>query len=301
MERKDGKVYLTVADVTALADARVMELGDTKTLRAYGVPRGGVSALLAMLAVDYNGSLSPTSTPTDADIFVDDVIDSGETMRDYCDKYPGVPFVALVDKTDTNCPYKDDWVVFPWEGTVESSIESNITRLIQFVGDDPHRGGLQETPARVAKAWQFWCKGYTEDPADVLKVFEDGAENYDEMVLVKDIPFYSKCEHHMADIFGTASIAYIPGGKIVGLSKLSRLLSVFARRLQVQERLTNQIADALEKHLGAKGVGVVIKARHMCMESRGICQQGHHTVTSALRGVIKESAEARAEFMALVK
>jgi GTP cyclohydrolase I len=135
----------------------------------------------------------------------------------------------------------------------------------------------------------------------VLKVFEDGAEGCDEMVVVKDIPFYSKCEHHMADIFGTATIAYVPNGKIVGLSKLNRLLDIYARRLQVQERLTAQVADALMEHLQPKGSAVLIKARHMCMESRGVRQQGHHTITSALRGVFKTESATRAEFMALAR
>lgn len=163
--------------------------------------------------------------------------------------------------------------------------------------ENPDREGLLETPARVVKAWQHWTSGYSVDIAKLLKVFKDGGENYDEMVIVKDIPIYSKCEHHLADIFGTATIAYIPDGNIVGLSKLSRLADAFARRLQVQERLTCQIADALQLHLQPKGVGVVIKARHMCMESRGIRQQGHHTVTSALRGVMKDQPETRAEFL----
>lgn len=163
--------------------------------------------------------------------------------------------------------------------------------------EDADREGLLETPARVVKAWAHWTSGYSVDIAKLLKVFKDGSENYDEMVIVKDIPIYSKCEHHLADIFGTATIAYIPDGNIVGLSKLSRLADAFSRRLQVQERLTCQIADALQLHLQPKGVGVVIKARHMCMESRGLCQQGHHTVTSALRGVIKSQPETRAEFL----
>lgn len=163
------------------------------------------------------------------------------------------------------------------------------------------REGLRETPARMVKAWKHWTSGYGVDPADVLKVFEDGAEGYDQMVVVTGIPVYSKCEHHLADIFGTATVAYIPNGKVVGLSKLSRLVDIFARRLQVQERLTVQIADAMEQHLQPLGVGVLIKARHMCMESRGICQQGHHTVTSALRGAMREQADARAEFMALAQ
>ena len=149
------------------------------------------------------------------------------------------------------------------------------------------------------KGCKHWCSGYNVDIAKLLKTFEDGAENYDEMVLVKDIPIYSKCEHHLADIFGTATIAYIPNGRVVGLSKLSRVADAFARRLQVQERLTTQIADALDEHLRPKPVGVIVKARHMCMESRGICQQGHHTVTSALRGVFKTDPTARSEFLRL--
>lgn len=173
--------------------------------------------------------------------------------------------------------------------------------LLNVIGEDPERGGLVETPARVVKAWQAWTSGYGKDPRDVLKVFEDGAENYDEMVVVRDIPFYSHCEHHLAPFFGTACIAYIPDGYVVGLSKLSRVLDIYARRLQVQERLTNQVADAINDHLAPKGVGVVIKARHLCMESRGICQQGHHTVTSALRGAVKDQPETRAEFLSLVK
>lgn len=171
--------------------------------------------------------------------------------------------------------------------------------LREIVEEDPHREGLRETPRRVVKAWKHWCSGYSVDIPNLLKVFEDGAENYDQMVIVKDIPIYSKCEHHLADIFGTATIAYIPNGKVVGLSKLSRLADAYARRLQVQERLTSQIADALQEHLQPLGVGVVVRARHMCMESRGICQQGHHTITSALRGVLKDEPAAREEFMRL--
>lgn len=185
---------------------------------------------------------------------------------------------------------------FEQEVEKKSEVENAIRTILGFVGET-EREGLKETPHRVVKAWKHWCSGYNVDIAALLKVFEDGADNYDQMVIVKDIPIYSKCEHHLADIFGTATIAYIPNGKIVGLSKLSRLADAFARRLQVQERLTSQIADALVEHLQPLGVGVVIKARHMCMESRGICQQGHHTVTTALRGVIKEQPATRAEFM----
>lgn len=176
-------------------------------------------------------------------------------------------------------------------------ISLSIDNLLAELDPNHAREGLGETPMRAAKAWQFWCSGYDKNPADILKVFEDGSDNYDQMVTVKDIPIYSHCEHHMASIFGTATISYIPNGRIVGLSKLSRLADMFARRLQVQERLTSQIADALHEHLQPLGVGVQLKCRHMCMESRGICQQGHHTITTALRGVIKDEAQARAEFL----
>lgn len=179
-------------------------------------------------------------------------------------------------------------------------IAGAVRTILNQIDPDPKRGGIEETPMRVAKAMEFWTSGYDKDPASVLKVFEDGGEGYDEMVMVKDIPIYSQCEHHLAAIFGTATIAYIPNGKIVGLSKLSRLADIFARRLQVQERLTAQIADALWKHLEPKGVGVILKCRHLCMESRGLCQQGHHTVTSALRGVMS-TGDPRAEFLELVK
>ena len=162
-----------------------------------------------------------------------------------------------------------------------SLLEETIVNLLTSVGEDVSREGSKETPKRVAKAWEFWCSGYNKNAEDILKVFEDGGETYDQMVTVKDIPIYSHCEHHLAPIFGTATISYIPNGRIVGLSKLSRLADMYARRLQVQERLTDQIADALHKHLQPKGVGVVIKARHLCMESRGICQQGHITITTS--------------------
>lgn len=160
------------------------------------------------------------------------------------------------------------------------------------------RGGLVETPARVSKAWEFWTSGYDKKPEDILKVFEDGAEKYDEMVAVVDIPFYSQCEHHLAPFFGTATVAYLPQNQVVGLSKLSRLVDMFARRLQVQERLTQQVAHALMDNLDPLGAACTIRARHMCMESRGVCQQGHHTVTTCLLGRFKEPV-VRAEFLAL--
>lgn len=179
--------------------------------------------------------------------------------------------------------------------------ELAIRQLLAAIGEDVGRPGLKETPRRVAKAWkEEWAAGYGQDPADVMKCFTDGAEGCDEMVLVRDIPFESHCEHHLARISGKVHIAYIPNGRILGLSKFARLTNVYAKRLQVQERATNQIAEALWKHLAPKGVAVVIKASHGCMESRGVRIHGSTTVTSALRGVFKSDSAARAEFMSLV-
>jgi GTP cyclohydrolase I len=182
-----------------------------------------------------------------------------------------------------------------------AELESVITSLLALVDDDPQREGLRDTPARVAKAWRHWCGGYGVDIAELMKVFEDGAEHYDQMVVRKDIPVYSHCEHHMAPIIGRCTIAYIPNGKVIGLSKLDRLADAFARRLQVQERLTSQIADALVEHLQPLGVGVWVSARHLCVESRGVQHTNSETVTTALRGCIREQDATRAEFLALAR
>lgn len=183
-------------------------------------------------------------------------------------------------------------------GVYAASAIRDLLHEIAPGGEERHlREGLAETPERAAKAWRFWTSGYAVDIPGMLKTFDDGAEGYDEMIVVKNIPLYSHCEHHMAAIFGNATVAYIPQGRIVGLSKINRVVDAFARRLQVQERLTAQVADAIWDNLKPLGVGVFVKARHMCMESRGVCQQGHHTETTALRGVFKDDAKARAEFI----
>lgn len=175
-----------------------------------------------------------------------------------------------------------------------------VRQLLRLIGEDPDREGLQETPLRFLKAMIEYTKGYREKPENVLKVFEDGGEGVDEMVIVRDIPVYSLCEHHLAPFFGKAYVGYVPNKKILGLSKISRLVEVYSRRLQVQERLTNQIADAMAKHLQPLGVAVVLECRHMCMESRGVKHAGSSTVTSALRGSIKANLDTRKEFLALI-
>jgi GTP cyclohydrolase IA len=187
-----------------------------------------------------------------------------------------------------------------WEAVEgEEFSERDWRRLLTHLGENPDRQGLLETPHRVEKAWKHWTAGYGSNPAEILKVFEDGAEQYNELIVVRNIPVYSHCEHHLAPFFGAATIGYTPNGRIVGLSKLTRLVDCFARRLQVQERLTIQIAEAMMTHLMPLSAGVVIRCRHMCMESRGIQTPGEETVTSALLGEMRSNPALRSEFLAL--
>ena len=180
------------------------------------------------------------------------------------------------------------------------SLSSNYKEVIVNLGEDPSREGLLKTPERVAKAMQFLTQGYDQNPQEILKsaMF---AEKYDEMVIVKDIEVYSLCEHHMLPFFGKCHIAYIPNGHIVGLSKFPRMVDAFSRRLQVQERLTDQIRDCLDETLNPQGVAVCIEAQHLCMQMRGVQKQNSITTTSAFSGAFMEKDITRQEFMSLVK
>lgn len=162
------------------------------------------------------------------------------------------------------------------------------------------REGLHDTPARMLNAWKHWTSGYSMQLNDIARSFEDGGENYNEMVMVTDIPVYSHCEHHLAPFFGVAHVGYIPKGRILGLSKIARIVDMYALRLQVQERMTNQIADAMVEVTNPEGVAVVVHCRHLCMESRGIRRTGATTTTSAMRGALMNDAAARAEFLTLI-
>ena len=180
------------------------------------------------------------------------------------------------------------------------NITKDIKSILENIGEDPTREGLLKTPSRVAKAMEFLTQGYKQNPKEIIEsaMF---TESYNQMVLVKDIEMYSLCEHHMLPFFGKAHIAYIPNGHIVGLSKVPRIGDVFSRRLQVQERLTDEIKDCLQESLNPKGVAVVIEAQHLCMQMRGVEKQNSVTTTSAFSGTFKSDEKTRAEFMNLIK
>jgi len=189
----------------------------------------------------------------------------------------------------------------PWTQPVtETPFQSAVRDMLELVGEDPDRDGLLKTPERVERSMRWLTRGYDLDAAEVIgdALFEETHQN---MIVVRDIEFYSMCEHHMLPFFGKAHVAYIPNGRIVGLSKVARVVDVFARRLQVQERLTDQIAEALDDALAPRGVGVVLEASHFCMMMRGVEKQGSRTLTSALRGCFREDASTRDEFLRLVQ
>ncbi|KLE35369.1 GTP cyclohydrolase I FolE [Aurantiacibacter luteus] len=183
---------------------------------------------------------------------------------------------------------------------VPEHVQDAIRTLIEWAGDDPSREGLLDTPARVARAWKEYCLGYTEDPASHLsRVFEE-VGGYDEIVLLKDIPFQSHCEHHMAPIIGKAAIAYLPTDHVVGISKLARVLHGFARRLQIQERLTAEVAQCIWDNLHPRGVAVVIEASHACMTARGVRTPGVGMVTSRVMGTFRSDSKSREEVLRLM-
>ncbi|DAB39915.1 MAG TPA: GTP cyclohydrolase I FolE [Sulfurovum sp. UBA12169] len=181
----------------------------------------------------------------------------------------------------------------------EKEFEEAVTKILELLGEDPQREGLLKTPNRVVKALQFLTEGYHQDPKEILNQALFSTSN-DEMVLVRDIEFYSMCEHHMLPIIGRVHVAYIPDGQVVGLSKIPRIVNVYARRLQIQEQMTEQIADAILETIKPKGVAVVVHARHMCMEMRGVQKINSTTVSSALRGLFKKDERTRSEFYNLI-
>lgn len=289
-------------EVQALTEKVAAEMKSDSRLSSYtslyGVPRGGVPvAMILGRLLD----LPVVDSPTSQSIIVDDICDSGATLGRFNGALKAALFVkphAKV-KPDFSGEETRQWIEFPWEAS-EMPAEDSVLRILQAIGEDPHREGLQDTPKRVIKSWHDIYKGYTMDPAKILATRFD-AEGYDQMVVLKDIELFSMCEHHMLPFFGKAHVAYIPGKKVVGLSKLARLVECFSRRLQIQERLTQQIAEAIEHHLQPKGVGVMVESRHFCMVMRGVQKQNSIMKTSCLRGLIKDSIDAREEFLKLIE
>lgn len=241
-------------------------------------------------------------------LIVDDLIDSGSTREKYKDydfaclhiKHGSLNKLLkgpLFNRTFFVQEIPNEWIHYWWEPEDTSKdIKDHVIRMIEYIGEDPTRKGLIETPDRIIRSWSELYKGYTQKEEDVYKVFED--EPYDQMVLMKDIEMYSMCEHHMLPFFGRAHVAYIPdGNRVIGASKLARLVDVFARRMQIQERICEQVTDSIMKYLKPKGAACVIEAAHMCMRMRGVGKQGSEMVTSSLKGVFLNDPATRMEFM----
>ena len=188
----------------------------------------------------------------------------------------------------------------PMKKPTEKEIHEAVRKLLLWAGDDPDREGLVGTPDRVARAYKEFLAGYEQDPEEILRTTFEEVEGYDEMVLVKDIGVESHCEHHMVPIIGRAHIAYIPNNRVVGISKLARVVDIFAKRLQIQEKMTAQIANSIENVLKPKGIAVVIDASHQCMTTRGVNKPESSTVTSAMRGVFKDNPRTRNEFLSFI-
>ena len=259
----------------------------------FGIPRGGVH-VAQLLATHRECWL--VDHPEEASVIVDDIVDSGRTRSKWRREYPEVEFWALIDKQADADPR---WVIFPWEAhETVTGAEDAAVRLLEALGAPVNEAGMAETPQRLVRSLEELTDGYQESPQDILS--KRFPVVYDEMIVVRDIEFWSLCEHHLLPFHGKATVGYIPGsGGVVGLSKLARLVHCFSRRFQIQERLTAQVASAVEQQLKPLGVGVVLSATHLCMAMRGV-RTPADMVTSDLRGAMRESTP-RGEFLALAR
>lgn len=302
----DEHTQITWDDVEEQALAVADRWKDQGIAYVHGVPQGGYP--VAVLVAEALGARVMLRTPLGSDgrvtpregtLVVDDLVDSGRTLSRFIDA--GFRTDALFRKPETpneiapRARTRLGWLVFPWERA--TGPEDAVVRLLEHVGENPAREGLLNTPGRVVKALREMTEGYSADVPAILATTFD--EQSDEMVVLSGIRFASMCEHHMLPFVGTATVGYIPGRRVVGLSKMARLVHAYARRLQVQERMTSQIAAAMEEHLQPRGVGVVIHGQHMCMSCRGVNQAGATMTTSAMLGIMKHSDAARAEFLRL--
>lgn len=301
-------------DAAALAASINTELAEVfaPVKAIYGIPQGGIP-----LAIELSWRLGlplidrvalEEDFGVDEVMIVDDLADSGATL----DRFPLYKSVALFCKTHTPKESRPtlylrevaDWVVFWWERSQEGSIEDNVTRILEYIGEDPHRPGLIDTPRRVVRSWGEMFCGYEADPAEVFKVFEE--DGYNELVWMKNIEFYSMCEHHLLPFFGKAHVAYIANDeKVIGASKLARLVDIFSRRATTQERIAKLVTETLMNHLKPIGAACIIEGVHLCMRCRGVEKQTSEMGTSCLRGRFLEDSHAgraaRAELIGLLK
>lgn len=295
--------------IISVSDSKNMPEDNIYDICLYGIPTGGIYA--ALVVVGTSNRFYLTEDPNEADCFIDDIVDSGDTRIKWQNQY-NKSFLALCDKQKEFKSCSDQWVSFPWERmNVESGPEDNIKRILQFIGDDPERDGLKDTPKRVVASYAEIFAGYKQDPKDYMKSFE--CDGFDELILLKDIEFTSVCEHHMLPFSGVAHIAYIPDNpfvtdplkenmrKVIGASKLVRILEVYTRRLQIQERICKQVTEALDEYLKPLGSACIIEAAHSCIACRGVKKQGANLVTSSLTGAFREDNQARMELMQLIK
>jgi GTP cyclohydrolase I len=292
--------HLTWSDISLEVDRLVARWADAQHIeKVYGVPQGG--APIAVMASERAGwhLVDRPDEIDDRTLVVDDLVDTGRTLsayeandRDTLYRKPYSPADIAPDAT-----LVDTWLAFPWERDAGDPTDA-VVRILQHIGEDPTREGLIDTPKRVIKAMSEMTVGYHTDIETILGVQFDVGEVSGTVVL-SDIPFTSLCEHHMLPFTGTATVGYVPGLKVVGLSKLARLVDAHAKRLQVQERLTEDIATDLHHHLEPAGVGVVIHAHHQCMSCRGVGKPGATMTTNSLRGIIADDPTRRAEFMSI--
>lgn len=295
------KYFISWGDLDFLVKKLAKQIAPHKSkyTSLFGIPRGGIYVAQA-LSVYLNLPLT-TELKKDS-LVVDDIVDSGKTLK----KYKGYDTAVLHDKPNASVkPYYSveqttKWVVYPWEinSGKDEGLQHNIVRLLQFIGEDPNREGLKETPKRVENAWKFWTKGYKEDSKKVMKTFTN--PGIDQLIVVPRIDFYSMCEHHLAPFYGQIHIGYVPNGKVLGVSKFARLTEIYARRLQIQERLGQEVANDIMKYLKPQGVGVVIRGVHLCMRSRGVEKQNSEMITSVMLGFFRDKPELREEFLNLI-
>jgi len=269
----------------------------------YGVPRGGIPLAVAL---SEKLGLPLVSSPDSNTLIVDDVVATGKIRARFMENDFACIHVKTFTPPDLFPTYylhqEGDWISYFWEAD-EPPVHDHIVRLIEYIGEDPCRKGMKETPGRIVKSWEEIFAGYKQDPQDVFKVFDDEEKQFGGLVYLKNIEFYSTCEHHWLPFSGQAFIAYIPSGPVIGASKLARLLDIYARRFQMQERIGEQVTNALMEHLKPLGAACLIEARHLCMACRGVKKQHSIMGYSSMKGLFLDASEAgiaaRNELMAL--